>query len=117
MEALKEAEADLDPSLILIGDTNILKYDEPAVSIFVNNGFVDLNNTDSSTYWSHQYGDAPFDRAFVASGRDEFKFSRQYVLRSADLALHDKFLSDHYMIKMSVKLYLDDSDPRNEISV
>ena len=115
--ALKQArdENKLDPSLILIGDTNVLKYDEPAIEILVNNGFVDLNNTDSSTYWSHRYADSPFDRIFVAAGREEFKFSRQYVLRSADLALHDRYLSDHYMIKTSIKTYLDDSDPRDGV--
>ena len=42
----------------------------------------------------------------------EFKYSRQYVLRSADLELHDRFPSDHYMIKVSVKIYLEDNDPR-----
>ncbi len=116
IEALGKAKDDLDPSLILIGDTNVLKYDEPAIEIFVTNGFIDLNNTDSSTYWSRQYGDSPFDRAFVAIDREEFKYSRQYVLRSADLVLHDRFLSDHYMIKISVKLYLDDSDPRDGVN-
>ena len=28
------------------------------------------------------------------------------------MSLHDKYLSDHYMIKISVKLYVDDDDPR-----
>lgn len=115
VSALAAAADRLDPSLILIGDTNVLKYDEPAIEVLVNAGFIDLNNTDSPTYWSRQYGDSPFDRAFVAEGREEFKYSRQYVLRSADLVLHDQFLSDHYMIKMSVKMYLDDSDPRNTL--
>ena len=110
--ALKAQSAELDPSLILIGDTNILRYDEPAIDIFLNNGFIDLNNTDGPTYWSSRYGESPFDRAFVVAGRDEFKYSRQYVLRSADLELHDRFLSDHQMIKISVKIYLDDNDPR-----
>ena len=102
----------VDPSLILIGDTNILSYDEPAVACFVANGLVDLNNMDSATYWSRQYGDSPFDRAIVAEGRDEFRYTRQYVLRSADLDEHDRELSDHYMIKISVKSYVDDADPR-----
>ncbi len=38
--------------------------------------------------------------------------TRQYVLRSSDLLQHDRFLSDHYMIKVSVKDYVDDADPR-----
>jgi len=102
----------VDPSIVLIGDTNVLKYDEPAIVCFVQHGLVDLNNNDSPTYWSRQYGDSPFDRAFVAEGRDEFRYTRQYVLRSADLSAHDNLLSDHYMIKISVKMYVDDADPR-----
>ena len=111
-QALENQADELDPSLILIGDTNILKHDEIAVDTFYDHGFLDLNNTDATTYWSSRYGESPFDRIFVASERPEFKYSRQYVLRSADLELHDRFLSDHYMIKMSVKMYLDDNDPR-----
>lgn len=103
---------DLDPSIIVIGDTNILNNQEPAIERFVDNGLIDLNNNDSPTYWSRTYGDSPFDRAFVAADRAEFRYSRQYVLKSSDLVAHDRFLSDHFMIKMSVKAYLDDDDPR-----
>lgn len=109
---LHKVRDELDESLVLIGDTNILKADEPAIEAFIDNGLVDLNNTDSGTYWSRSYGESPFDRAFVARNRPEFKYTRQYVLRSSDLEKHDQFLSDHYMIKISVKIYLDDSDPR-----
>lgn len=102
----------VDRSIILIGDTNILKNEEPAIETFVSNGLIDLNNNDSPTYWSRQYGDAPFDRALIAADRPEFRYSRQYVLRSSDLVAHDQFLSDHYMIKISVKAYLDEDDQR-----
>ncbi len=114
IEAVTEAQAAgaIDPSIIMIGDTNVLNNEEGAIETVVSGGFTDLNNTDSSTYWSREYGDSPFDRAFVADDRKEFKYSRQYVLRSADLQLHDRFLSDHYMIKVSINLYHDDSDPR-----
>lgn len=115
--AQADSEGKLDPTLILIGDTNVLKYDEPAIREFVQAGYIDLNNTDSPTYWSRAYGDSPFDRAFITSGRPEFRYTRQYVLRSADLVLHDRFLSDHYMIKVSVKLYLDDNDPRGPVQM
>ncbi|MEO1031598.1 MAG: hypothetical protein AAFX55_09345 [Bacteroidota bacterium] len=113
-DALDEIKStnDVDPSIILLGDTNILRNDEPAIETFVTRGFVDLNNNDGATYWSKQYGEAPFDRIFVAEGRPEFKYSRQYILRSSDLTQHDRFLSDHYMIKISVKNYVDDADPR-----
>lgn len=111
-DALRALYQEIDPSIVLIGDTNILSNTEPAIETFVENGFIDLNNNDSATYWSPQYNEAPFDRAFVAPNRPEFKYSRQYVLRSSDLQAHDRFLSDHYMIKISVKDYVDDEDPR-----
>ena len=104
--------AQFDPSLMMLGDTNILKNDEPALEVFVNRGFIDLNNNDSTTFWSKDFGESPFDRVFVREGRPEFRYTRQYVLRSSDLLLHDRFLSDHYMIKVSVKDYIDDADPR-----
>lgn len=110
--ALNSLAEPFDPSLILIGDTNILNNAEPAIETFIDNGLIDLNNNDSATYWSQQYNEAPFDRAFVASGRLEFRYTRQYVMRSSDLTAHDRFLSDHYMIKISVKDYVDDADPR-----
>ncbi|WP_299410543.1 hypothetical protein [uncultured Roseobacter sp.] len=102
----------IDPTLIVIGDTNILNNSEPAIETFVDSGFIDLNNNDGATYWSSQYGEAPFDRAFVAKDRRELQYTRQYIMRSSDLQAHDRFLSDHYMIKLSVKDYVDDMDPR-----
>lgn len=33
-------------------------------------------------------------------------------MRSSDLTAHDRFLSDHNMIKVGVKDYVDDADPR-----
>ena len=106
-----------DESIIIIGDTNCLNAYEPAIETLVDAGFRDLNNNDSATYWSKSYGESTFDRAFVADGRNEFKYTRQYVLRSSDLNQHDRFISDHYMIKISVKTYLDDSDPREDLEV
>ncbi len=110
--AIDAIRDEIDPTLVLIGDTNILNNAEPAVETFIDNGFIDLNNNDSTTYWSSDYGEAPFDRALVAANRPEFRYTRQYVLRSSDLQMHDRYLSDHYMIKISVKDYLDDADPR-----
>lgn len=111
-DALIALDPPADPSMMLLGDTNILKNDEPALEVFLDRGFVDLNNHDATTYWSRDFGESPFDRVFVAKGRPEFRYTRQYVLRSSDLMLHDRFLSDHYMIKVSVKDYVDDADPR-----
>lgn len=111
-DALEAISGSFDPSLIMLGDTNILRNDEPALETFVNRGYKDLNNNDAATYWSRDFGESPFDRIFIPADRLEFKYSRQYVLRSSDLEAHDRFLSDHYMIKMSVKDYVDDADPR-----
>lgn len=111
-EAISAIRGQIDPTIVMIGDTNILSNSEPAIDTFINHDFIDLNNNDSATYWSAQYNEAPFDRAFVAANRAEFRYSRQYVLRSSDLTSHDRFLSDHYMIKISVKDYVDDADPR-----
>ena len=111
-DALEAIRGTYDPSLIMLGDTNILRNDEAAIETFVSRGFIDLNNNDATTYWSKDYGESPFDRIFLAQGRPEFRYSRQYVLRSSDLTQHDRFLSDHYMIKVSVKDYVDDADPR-----
>lgn len=111
-DAIEAIQESIDPSIMMLGDTNVLRNDEPAISTFVDRGFVDLNNNDAATYWSKDYGEAPFDRVFVWAGRPEFRYSRQYVLRSSDLEQHDRFLSDHYMIKVSVKDYVDDADPR-----
>ena len=111
-EQLSWVAENVDPSVIVIGDTNIKKNTEEAIDHFIEAGYIDLNSTDRSTYWSHRFGHSPFDRAFVADGRDEFKYTRQYILQSADLDAHDRELSDHYMIKISVKSYVDDADPR-----
>jgi len=111
-EALGDLEGNYDPSLVLIGDTNIVSNAEPAIETFIAAGLIDLNNNDTPTYVSLQRKGAPFDRAFVAGGRREFRYSRQYVLHSADLQAHDRFLSDHHMIKICVKDYVDDQDPR-----
>lgn len=111
-DAIDAIRGTFDPSLMMLGDTNILRNDEPALETFVSRGYIDLNNNDATTYWSKDYGESPFDRIFVASNRPEFRYSRQYVLRSSDLQQHDRFLSDHYMIKVSVKDYVDDADPR-----
>jgi hypothetical protein len=111
-DALAEIGPELEPSLVLIGDTNILSSTEPAIELFYNEGFIDLNNHDASTYGNYMSKGAPFDRAFVRRDRREFKYSRQYVLHATDIGAHDKFLSDHYMIKIPIKDYVDDNDSR-----
>lgn len=75
--------------------TNCKDANEPAIETFIEAGLIDLNNNDAATYWSGEYGESPFDRVFVMADRAEFKYSRQYVLRSSDLSKHDRYLSDH----------------------
>ena len=112
-QALADMGEELEESLVLIGDTNILRSTEPAIELFFDAGFIDLNNHDAPTYGNYMNKSVPFDRAFVRENRDEFKYSRQYVLHSTDVGAHDKFLSDHYMIKIPIKDYVDDNDSRN----
>lgn len=93
-----------DESLILLGDTNCLGAWEQAVETFIDAGFIDLNADDVGTYAG---SGRPFDRIFVREGRPEYRYSRQYVLRAANPDAHLAYLSDHYLIKTSVKAYVD----------
>ncbi|HEX8654222.1 MAG TPA: endonuclease/exonuclease/phosphatase family protein [Allosphingosinicella sp.] len=113
-QALANLGEALEESLVLIGDTNVLSSAEPAIDLFYDAGFIDLNNHDIPTYGNYLSKGAPFDRAFVRKNRNEFKYSRQYVLHSTDIGAHDKFLSDHYMIKIPIKDYVDDNDSRHD---
>lgn len=106
--ALDKVADRLDPTLILIGDTNFKRFDEPAAVTLARAGFRDMNDSDTPTYPGSR--PAPFDRAYLRRDRSEFRYSRQYILQAADMERHDRFLSDHYMIKVSVKMYLDDPD-------
>lgn len=102
LPAVREALDDLD--IVMIGDTNCLGSGEPALETFTTNGFEDLNEADGKTFVSG----APFDRTFVASGRRPFDYSRQYIMVSANPDDHDKYLSDHYLIKTVIKIRQDD---------
>lgn len=96
-----------DESLILLGDTNCLGAWEKAVDILEDAGFDDLNSEDAGTYASSK--GAPFDRFFMRRGRPEFRYSRQYVLSSANASAHNRYLSDHFLAKTSVKIFVDPS--------
>lgn len=101
-----------DESLILAGDTNILGSWERAADHLIDAGFEDLNAEDGPTFVAED--GAPFDRFYVRKNRPEFRFSRQYVLRSASHDAHRKYLSDHYMIKTSIKIYVDEGRPEED---
>ena len=97
-----------EKDIILLGDTNCKERREDAIQAFIDGGFEDLNEDDIPTYYKGN--NAPFDRIFIPSSEDRkaFRFSRQYILRSASPLAHDKYLSDHYMIKTSIVVRRDD---------
>lgn len=106
LEIVKEHMQDED--IVLIGDTNCKGGYEDAVKEFIRGGFDDLNEDDITTFVK---GDsAPFDRIFVPRGeeRKPFLYSRQYILRAANPLAHDMYLSDHFVIKTSIKIRHDD---------
>jgi endonuclease/exonuclease/phosphatase family metal-dependent hydrolase len=100
-----ENDDDVEQDIVLIGDTNCKKAGERSLLIFEDAGFKDLNAADRTTFVS---GDAPFDRALVPEEQTEFRFSRQYVLISCDAEEHEKYLSDHHMILVPVRIEPDD---------
>jgi len=104
LEAIKEYFDEED--VVFLGDTNCKNQHEEAIKTFLEHGYEDLNADDISTYYR---GDkAPFDRIFVPKGRRAFEYSRQYILRSASPLDHDRYLSDHYLIKTSLVVRKDD---------
>lgn len=96
-----------DRDIVIVGDTNILNKDEPAVTRFVSGGFIDLNNNDRPTTTE---GAAPFDRAFLPQGQSEFSVSQEDVFKWSEISKeeHRVRLSDHYMIRFLVKIMNDD---------
>ncbi|MCI0681377.1 MAG: hypothetical protein L0Y71_04670 [Gemmataceae bacterium] len=111
-ESLRDALADVkksfkDDDIILLGDTNCLGADEAAVKVLVAGGFVDLNESDFSTYALSKT--APFDRIFVPGSQPEFQNCRQYTLVPTDQRDHDRRLSDHFMVVTLIKI-MDDDD-------
>jgi hypothetical protein len=49
-DAINAIRAVVDPSVIMIGDTDVLNNSEPAIETFISRGFRDLNNSDATTY-------------------------------------------------------------------
>ncbi len=109
-----------EKDIIIIGDTNILtakesksvlgNRSEMTAKKIANAGFTDLNDGKLFTTTPYQSKRATFDRAFVPKGQSEFSISKldvykpEYVLED----FFDLFYSDHYMIRLSVKLLNDD---------
>lgn len=103
LAAVKEHFSDGD--LVVLGDTNCLDSQEPALLTLRQAGLSDLNQSDTATY---RDGAAPFDRILVPAGQAEFRFSRQYVLYPSDPGAHFGRLSDHFLVMTAVRVLADD---------
>lgn len=96
-----------DEDIIILGDTNILNRSEAAVTRITSAGFVDLNDNDRGTTVG---GAAPFDRVFVRGDQPEFSILNFDVYKLPD-AHANEFglrLSDHYMVRILVRVMNDD---------
>ncbi len=94
-----------DHDIIILGDTNCLGSYEKALEVITENGFEDLNGADTGTFVD---GKAPFDRIFIPFDQKEFLYSRQYIMVSSNPNDHDRWLSDHYLVKTVFKIRKDD---------
>lgn len=96
-----------DRDIIILGDTNVLRRTEGAVSTFTENGFVDLNRADVGTH-----GTAPFDRAFLSRNQPEFADSSLNVFRLSNVSIADfrTRFSDHLMIRFDIRVMSDDDN-------
>lgn len=102
-----------ETDFVLLGDTNCLRADEPALAMFAEAGFADLNAADAGTFWSNYQGKEstpPFDRILVPKDQKEFQWSRQYVVMPSARRDHDSRLSDHWPVLATVFSESDD-DP------
>ena len=100
-----------DRDFVIIGDMNALSHSEEAVKVFVKAGFRDLNQEDLVTYINKKYANSPLDRAFVPAKQPEFSDSKMEVFKAKNMSPEEfrQKLSDHYMIRFSVKV-IDDDD-------
>ena len=103
LPALRKRFSDND--IVIVGDTNCLDVNEPALQNYRNAGFRDLNLGDLNT---HIKGEAPFDRFFVPQNEPEFEHSRQMVLTPTDPRGYEADCSDHLTILTVVSVMQDD---------
>lgn len=96
-----------DRDIVLLGDTNCTRADEDALKELQAAGFKDLNSGDAATFVGWTPG-KPYDRILVPEGQPEFYYSRQYVLAACDRDAHTKYLSDHQMVLMVMRVLPDD---------
>jgi predicted extracellular nuclease len=96
-----------DEDIVLLGDTNCLEEDEPALEAFADAGFTDLNRKNAITYAKGSFRNA-FDRILIPVQQSEFTFATQYVLTPADDSLHLRRLSDHRLVVTCIRVENDD---------
>ena len=96
-----------DDDIVLLGDTNCITSDEPAIKAFLDQGYRDLNISATITYDNERY-QSPFDRIFIPKTQTEFKYSFQYVLTPTTKRHHERRLSDHFLVKAAVQILEDD---------
>lgn len=101
---LVKAKFGAEEDIIIVGDTNCLSDDEPALAAYKIAGYRDLNKMDRQTYAIRT---APFDR-FLLPDQDEFRYTKQYILNPAHEEAHDADLSDHFLILAAIKVLSDD---------
>jgi len=96
-----------DQDVILLGDTNCRRADEPALVSLGKAGYRDLNAADQITKWT---GKAPYDRIFVPRSQPEFRLSRQTVHKPASLTPREFKIqcSDHYLVSTQFRAAADD---------
>jgi endonuclease/exonuclease/phosphatase family metal-dependent hydrolase len=107
MKALREGD------VLIIGDSNMNRHDEPGVVELARAGFADLNAQDAGTYIA---GGGALDRAFTPPGpggkgtQPEFAGSTFNVYRYPGLTDWQQrvMLSDHRPVYVDVKVMADD---------
>jgi predicted extracellular nuclease len=101
-----------DDDVIVLGDCNCLKANEPALVRFVGGGLRDLNADDTATWIKDErFPAAPFDRVFVPDDQPEFKASTLKVVRPVpplDEAEFRRRVSDHLMVTADIRTQADD---------
>jgi endonuclease/exonuclease/phosphatase family metal-dependent hydrolase len=101
-----------DDDVVILGDFNCLKKDEPALACYAAVGLRDLNGDEHQSWIaSSQYPAAPFDRVLVPDDQPEFKECRLTVFKGHHLAGEKEFrrrCSDHYLVHVDVKVLADD---------
>ncbi len=101
-----------DDDIVVLGDANVLRSDEGALTNFAEGGFRDLNSIGMKTWMSNGVRKSPFDRFFVPDDQPEFADSTQEAVltfpRNLTAKKFNRDVSDHLLIRTNVKLSDDD---------